>query len=107
VDRRIVTDGLSTTPPTPAGGLCTVGESVACHRTCRVRLEQADGGSWWLRAALGAPRALRGLRSPAVAAPRRAAVECECGKKYHAFSGQPVDEPICGLPPAAELPSPP
>jgi LSD1 subclass zinc finger protein len=25
-------------------------------------------------------------------------VECECGMEYHAFTGQPVEEPICGLP---------
>ncbi|MDP9248276.1 MAG: hypothetical protein M3O95_09355 [Candidatus Dormibacteraeota bacterium] len=24
-------------------------------------------------------------------------VECECGMEYRGFTGQPVDEPICGL----------
>jgi hypothetical protein len=24
-------------------------------------------------------------------------VECECGMEYQALSGQPVEEPICGL----------
>ena len=24
-------------------------------------------------------------------------VECECGMEYHALTGQPVEEPICGL----------
>jgi hypothetical protein len=39
--------------------------------------------------------------------PPRAAllVECDCGKEYRGLTDQPVDEPICGLTPAAGPPS--
>jgi hypothetical protein len=29
-------------------------------------------------------------------------IECPCGMLYHALSGQPIDEPVCGL---LELPA--